>query len=251
MSASKPSLCSEFAAKRSDLWQVQIPALPGSSIRRMPVSIRVPWLAAAFVVLVSWTPPVLADGDERYPLDDLPRVIEPRGKVRCPNVPKKKYRGDVVRFRRPVYIYEGFEARLRRFEELVRDTAVEVYGRAPRRIRHLGTYNCRRIRRWPTFLSEHGLANAIDIEGFDFGRVRGRRAKDVPRRLRRAFEVRVEDHWNADRGPGAEHSRFLRLLAQRVIDERLFRVILGPAEAGHHNHFHFDMSPWNIVNVFE
>ncbi len=209
-------------------------------------------VVALSVLLTPLPISALADGASEYPLDDLPRTILPTGKVRCPDVTKVRYRGDVIRFHKPVLVYEHFRDRLRRFEEIVRDTAVEVYGRAPRRIRHIGTYNCRRIRRWPTFLSEHGLANAIDIEGFDFGPVRGRAARDVPRRLRRGFQVRLDPHWNGRRGVAADHARFLRLLAQRVIAEGdLFRVILGPAERGHHNHFHFDMSPWRIVNVFE
>lgn len=186
-----------------------------------------------------------------YPLDDLPRELPETGRVRCPDVPKVTYRGDVIRYHKAVVVYEGFRDHLRRFEELVRDTAIEVYGRAPKTIRHLGTYNCRRIRRWPTWLSEHGLANAIDVEGFDFGPAGRDAPKGLPRALRQGFSVRILDHWNGDRGVAAEHARFLRLLAQRVIDdEGLFRVILGPAEAGHQNHLHLDMAPWRIVNVF-
>lgn len=187
-----------------------------------------------------------------YPLDDVPRELATDGgKLRCPDVDKVTYRGDVIRYHKPVVVYAGFRDHLERFEELVRDTAIEVYGRAPKTIRHLGTYNCRRIRRWPTFLSEHGLANAIDVEGFDFGPAGRDAPKDLPRALRKAFDVRVETHWSGQRGVAKTHARFLRLLAQRVIDdEELFRVILGPAEPGHHNHFHLDMAPWRIVNVF-
>jgi hypothetical protein len=186
-----------------------------------------------------------------YPLDELPRLIPLRGKVSCPEVPMSRYRGAIIRYHRPVSIYPGFEPRLRRLEEIVRDAAIEVYGRAPRRLRHIGTYNCRRIRRWPTFLSEHGLGNAIDVEGFDFAPAPGGRCGQRPRWLRRGFEVRVARDWNARSGAGAEHARFLHLIAERVIAEQLFRVILGPAEPGHANHFHFDMAPWTLINVFE
>lgn len=190
-------------------------------------------------------------GPPAYPLDDLPRELPATGRVVCPDVPKVTYRGDVMRYHKPVVVYEGFRDHLRRFEELVRDTAIEVYGRPPAVIRHLGTYNCRRIRRWPTFLSEHGLGNAIDVEGFDFGPAGRSAPTDLPPALRKAFRVRLEEHWSADRGAAALHARFLRLLAQRVIaDDTLFRVVLGPAEPGHHNHFHLDMAPWRIVNVF-
>ena len=187
-----------------------------------------------------------------YPLDEVSRTIPARGRVQCPEVGMVRYRGEVIRYHKPVLVNEHFRARLERFEQIVRDAAIEVYGRAPRRIRHIGTYNCRRIRRWPTFLSEHALGNAIDIEGFDFARVRGREARDVPRHLRGAFSVRLERHWRGRRGAAADHARFLRLVAERLIAEtHLFRVILGPAEPGHHNHFHLDMAPWRIVNVFE
>lgn len=186
-----------------------------------------------------------------YPLDEVSREIPATGKVTCPDVPKVTYRGDVIPYQKPVVVYEGFRDHLVRFEELVRDTAIEVYGRAPKKIRHLGTYNCRRIRRWPTFLSEHAMANAIDIEGFDFGPAGASVPEGLPKALRKGFEVRLEKHWDADRGVAAQHARFLKLLAQRVIeDEGLFRVILGPAEPGHGNHFHLDMAPWRIVNVF-
>jgi hypothetical protein len=192
------------------------------------------------------------DTEPRYSLDDLPREVPERGKIVCPEVKKVTYRGDVIRYHKPVLIYQDFQPHLARFEELVRDTAIEIYGRAPRTIRHLGTYNCRRIRKWPTGLSEHGLANAIDVEGFDFGPAKKSERKAAPAAaLHRAFNVRVLDHWATDRGVAALHQKFLHTLAQRVIDEpALFRVILGPAEPGHHNHLHLDMAPWRIVNVF-
>lgn len=187
-----------------------------------------------------------------YALDNVSREVEPRGKVRCPDLDIVRYPGDVIRYQKAARIYVGFVPKLRRMEEIVRDTAIEFYGRPPRRIKHLGTYYCRRIRSWPTFISEHGLGNAIDVEGFDFAYVSRKEAPDVPRRLRRGFQVRVEKHWNGRRGNAATHARFLRTLARRLVDEEgLFRVMLGPAEPGHHNHFHFDAAPWRIVNIFE
>lgn len=186
-----------------------------------------------------------------YGLDLVPREVPERGRIHCPEVELERYRGSVIRYHKPLRIYVGFEEHLRRFEEIVRDTAIEFYGRPPRRIKHLGSFYCRRIRLWPTFVSEHGLGNALDVEGFDFAWISKKKAPGVPARLRRAFQVRVKKHWDATRGVGAVHSKFLHTLAQRLIDEPgLFRVMLGPAEPGHQDHFHLDMAPWRIVNIF-
>ena len=137
---------------------------------------------------------------------------------------------------------------------MVQFSASEIDGWAPRRIAQMGTYKCRRMRRYTNLLSEHGLGNAIDVSGFDFGPLpRGDLLPEgIPKRLRRPFSVRVLDHWNARGKLGALHSRFLRTLATRLIDRRdIFRVLLGPAWPGHHNHFHFDMSNYRLVAIFE
>ena len=187
-----------------------------------------------------------------YPLDEISREVPEKGRVVCPEVELVRYRGDTIRYQKAARVYVGFRDRLRIFEEIVRDTAIEIYGRPPTRIVQLGTYYCRRIRLWPTYLSEHGLGNAIDIEGFDFDWVSKKKAPDTPRKFRAAFKVRLDYHWDATKGRAAVHSRFLRLLAERVVARYdLFRVMLGPAEVGHDNHFHFDVAPWRIVNIFE
>jgi hypothetical protein len=193
------------------------------------------------------------DGDiGSYGLDDVSRQVDPKGKLKCPELDIVRYKGDTVRYHKPVRVFTEFRDRLRLFEAIVEQTAIEVYGRAPRRIKHLGTYNCRRIRRYPDFLSEHALGNAIDVEGFDFGPARGKaERKAAPhRRLRRGFKVRVETHWDKTKGVDAIHAEFLRKLTDRLIErDDIFRVLLGPAFPGHHNHFHFDVSPWRIVEI--
>ncbi|HET6611230.1 MAG TPA: extensin family protein [Kofleriaceae bacterium] len=198
-------------------------------------------------------PPVAAADDiGSYPLDAISREVPAHGKVKCPKVEMVRYRGDIIRFARPVRVYVGFAARLRKFEEVVRDVAIEVYGRAPRRIRHIGTYNCRRIRTWPTYLSEHALGNGIDIEGFDFGPARGKeqRHSAPQRRLRRGFHVRIGHDWNATRGVSRIHAEFLRRLTDELSRRQdIFRVILGPGYPGHKNHFHFDCSPWRAIEL--
>jgi hypothetical protein len=188
-----------------------------------------------------------------YPLDEVERIIPARGRVQCPKVDLELYGGTTIPFKRRTKIYVGFKPHLQAFERVVHDVALEVYGRAPKRLVHLGTFNCRRIKNYPEFLSEHGLGNAIDVAGFDFGALpRGAKlAEGAPRWARGGFKVRLEDHWNA-KGRYAIHSKFLRTLARRLIARpEIFRSLLGPAWPGHHNHFHFDMAPWRTVEVFE
>lgn len=208
-----------------------------------------PLFAAPAVATASG--PSAGDESASYPLDGVPRVVSPKGRVECPSLPMVRYRGKHIRYHKPVLVYRGFREHLERFEEIVAETAVEVYGRKPRRIRHLGTYNCRRIRKYPEWLSEHALGNAIDVEGFDFGRARKGERKAAPhRRLRRGFRVRVKRHWERKRGVAAIHARFLRELTERLVAEKnLFRVLLGPAFPGHRDHFHFDMSPYEMVTL--
>jgi hypothetical protein len=191
---------------------------------------------------------------DAYELDSVDRFIEDStGRLECSGDSMIDYGGTHVRYYGPVRINPLFQVRLVRFEEVVSEVAVEFYGRAPRRIRHMGAYSCRVSRNRTHRLSEHALGNAIDIAGFDFGPA-GKDdtlAPGAPARLRYAFEVRVARHWSARRGaPAATHSLFLQALAQRLVERRdIFRVALGPSHRGHHDHLHFDMSPWRYVHL--
>ena len=207
--------------------------------------------SSLLAVLVSTA--ALSSTAAAYPLDHLSRTVPERGRVRCPKVPMVRYRGDVVRFSKPVTVFEGFAPRLRRFEEVVRDTAIEVYGRAPRRIRHLGTFNCRRIRGYPTWISEHGLGNGIDIAAFQFPALpkAARAASQLPRALRRHFTVSVLKHWDGRGAAGRVHARFLKTLVRRLVarGDGVFHTLLGPGYPGHANHFHFDCGPLRMVEM--
>jgi hypothetical protein len=212
----------------------------------------------AAAVLFGWTPSGGAEATgllvSAYPLDEVSRTVAPRGRLRCPDVELVTYPGDVLRYHAATKVHPAFRDRLRMFEEVARDVAIEVYGRAPKTIRHMGTYNCRRIGGYPHLVSEHALGNGIDVAGFDFGPLpRGQALPEgVPAALRRGFKVRVLDHWGAERGAGALHSRYLRTLARRLIDRGdVFRVLLGPSYPGHRNHFHFDVAPYRLIDVFE
>jgi hypothetical protein len=189
-----------------------------------------------------------------YPLDTIPREAPPTGDLPCPIVEVESYRGDVVRYRPEVWVNASFRPRLTAFERVVRDVGVEVYGRAPDRILHLGGYGCRRMREHPGWISEHALGNAIDIEGFELGHLpKGATLPaGVPAVFANAFEVRVLGHWGKKNGYAAIHARFLRTLVQRLLPrEDIFRVLLGPGYPGHANHFHFDMATFRWAQIFE
>ncbi len=91
------------------------------------------------------------------------------------------------------------------------------------RIESFGTYSCRPINNVAgARLSEHGLANAVDISGFVLAD--GRR-------------ITVLADWN---GPDPNARNFLHAVHDAGC--RRFHVVLGPdANALHRNHFHFDM----------
>lgn len=189
-----------------------------------------------------------------YPLDELSRETPAKGKVVCPKTELKQYKGEHARYHKPLLLSPHFIDRLKPFEALVNSVATEVYGRAPKKIFHLGSFNCRRIGGYPNLVSEHGVGNALDVAGFDFGPLpKGASSPEgLPRALKRSFKVRMLKDWDA-RGKGgarALHQRFLQTLAQRMIEQKLFRVILGPSYPGHKNHLHIDMAPYDLVQVF-
>ena len=89
----------------------------------------------------------------------------------------------------------------------------------------MGSYSCRPVNgQAGSRLSEHGVADAIDVSAF--------RTADGRR-------ITVLDGWNgADEGV----RDFLRAVHQSACDH--FGVVLGPdANALHHNHLHLDMAP--------
>jgi hypothetical protein len=208
-------------------------------------------LSVLLVVLAAGPAPAGA-AETPYPLDGLPRTVPGKGAMRCPPVDLVGYRGEVIRYQKPVRIFRDFRPHLVSFEQVVREVAIEVYGRAPARIVHAGTFNCRRIARYPDLLSEHGLGNAIDVAAFEFGPLAGVAPKDLPRALRGRFRVELGRHWGATEGTAAVHARFLDLLARRLVARpEIFRVLLGPSYPGHKGHFHFDMAPYRLIDIWE
>jgi hypothetical protein len=208
-------------------------------------SIDVPYTA----LLARWN----ALRGDPYELDEMDRFVDNAApRLECSQEGLVNYSGTAVRYYGPVRVREPFRERLTRFEEVVAEVALEIYGRPPRRIRHFGAFSCRMSRNRSRRLSEHALGNAIDIVGFDFGPASKSEPlqADLPRQLKSQFQVRVARHWNAENGVNATHARFLRQLAERLVERRdIFRILIGPSHRGHGDHLHFDMSPWRYVHL--
>ncbi|HCP46104.1 MAG TPA: hypothetical protein DIU15_08690 [Deltaproteobacteria bacterium] len=109
------------------------------------------------------------------------------------------------------------------------ETIDDVRARGVDGLRHLGTYSCRVISGTDT-LSQHGLADAIDISGFEFDDG--------------SIYTLVED-WEHDTDqPDSEGGEFLYGAAQRWHDAGIWNVILTPNyNTAHDDHFHVDLTP--------
>src|SRR5262245_42627604 len=145
-----------------------------------------------------------------YELDSMSRTAPTTGRVPCPKLDLVNYAGTSLRYSSELAIHPAFAAHLAAFEKVVREAAVEVYGREPLRIHHLGTYSCRRIGGYPNLLSEHSLGNAIDVDAFDFGPLpkAARASSPLPAGLKNAFRVSVLRHFRATGEADAIHRRF-------------------------------------------
>ena len=96
-------------------------------------------------------------------------------------------------------------------------------------MRHLGTYSCRKMARFPGWVSEHSYANAIDIQSFVLESWR---------------TVKVQSYLKREPGPD---TLFLRGLARALFDQGAFSVVLTPAyDRLHHDHFHLDLARYRM-----
>lgn len=191
-----------------------------------------------------------------YELDAVERFVEGgAGAVTCSKEGLSTYAGTTLRYHGPLLVQPLFRERLERFEIVVAELAEQTYGRKPRSIRHYGAFSCRLSRNRAHRLSEHALANAIDVVGFDFGPASKSEPlrPELPEQLARPFRVRVARHWAPGKRATASdrmHSRFLRELTSRLESRRdIFRSLIGPSHPTHEDHFHFDVSPWRYVNL--
>jgi hypothetical protein len=131
----------------------------------------------------------------------------------------------------------AFGLRLMRFEAVIQEEAKAVFHSRVRSIRQLGTYNCRRMAAYPTQVSEHSFANAIDVASFT---------------LQNGRKVVVERDWvPLDRPATTPEARFLRLVSRRLFDEQVFSVVLTPSyNPDHRNHFHLDGAAYFVDGTY-
>lgn len=199
---------------------------------------------------------------DSYALDGHSRQVSDAG-VGCPEEDLVYYPGTHIPFSPRARVHPAFAERLEKFERVVLRVAHEYYARAPRRVVNAGTYVCRTVAHRPGRLSEHALGNALDVVGFDFGAWRAdaeptdagaARMARLPPALRAqlsgVLRVRVQPHWDA-RGNELErtHREFLRSLTEALLDEDVFRTMLGPSDPAHATHFHLSMTPWKHINL--
>lgn len=109
------------------------------------------------------------------------------------------------------------------------DTIADVRELGVDGLRHMGTYNCRVISGTET-LSQHGLADAIDISGFEF--------EDG------SIYTLVDDWEHDTEEPGTKGGAFLYGAAHRWHEAGIWNVILTPNyNTAHDDHFHVDLTP--------
>ncbi len=191
-----------------------------------------------------------------YPLDAIERVGPLRGPSSCHPKQLVFYRGTHLKLDPPSLVFEPFVARLERFEATLAEIGVQVYGRAPSQMAHVGTYVCRTVEPQQWHLSEHAFGNAIDVTAFRFpplDRLTSDAAsRALPRRLKGAFTLSVlADYYPARPATEASerHQRFFALLNRALRERALFRTAIGPADARHRSHLHLDMAPWPYLKL--
>jgi hypothetical protein len=187
-----------------------------------------------------------------YALDDVPRSVAAGEKLACESgaLSLTAYRGERVRYQRPVRVHPAFKAQLAEFEAIVAELGQRYFGRAPRAIVHFGAYVCRAMRNHAHWLSEHALGNAIDVAGFDFGPLprRDPRFASVAKPLRKSFGVRVDKDWHGKEDD--PKTIFLHALANRLVARPdVFRALVGPDYPGHANHLHLAHPPYRLVKI--
>lgn len=166
----------------------------------------------------------------KFKAADLP-VRTTRSGTRCGAEQAVIYQGSKhgVRYSPAPVVSCGLALALARFDEVLQQRAVEAFGSRVRSVRHLGTYSCRNMARFPGWVSEHSYANAIDVKSLQLESWR---------------TINVSSY---QRAQATEDARFLRDVARALFDEAIFSVVLTPAyDRLHHDHFHLDLARYRV-----
>jgi len=145
------------------------------------------------------------------------------------------YRGgpEKIRYGSAPIVTCGMALALARFETVLNEEARRELGEPVVRLSHLGTYNCRKMARYPDWVSEHAYANAIDIESFTL-----KSGKKLT--IERAFA-------RSERDLARPAALFLERLSHRLFEEDVFSTVITPAfDALHKNHFHLDLARYRV-----
>jgi hypothetical protein len=206
-------------------------------MHRRLLTIALAWLAASCSSMsMAQQPPSPAPAVGDYKFDSHPRSISESGRE-CPDVDLVEHTGEFIAYNRGITVDAAFRPKLVAFERVVAEEARAVFGEEPRELIHRGGYRCRPVTGSRSKWSEHAFGNAIDIAGFAFGT-----GDD-------AFVVDVGDDWRETSGEAGRRAEFLHRIVRRAIDERLFRIILGPGDPGHEELLHLDYGTSWYVRV--
>lgn len=145
------------------------------------------------------------------------------------------YRGSPAKIRwEPAPVVTcGMALALARFDAIAQEEAERALGSRVVAIKHLGSYACRGMAKFPGWPSEHSYANAIDVSTFVL-----KNGKEIT--VRRDFEATEEP-------PTKKAGDFLRRLSERAYGEEVFSSVLTPYfNALHRDHFHLDLARYRI-----
>jgi hypothetical protein len=187
-------------------------------------------------------PPPVADCEQRlsaagvhFAPAELPLRSGNKGAITCGAEQVVEYRGSAsgIRYNSAPLVTCTLALALARFERVLQDEAELHFKSRIRRLEQAGTYNCRKMARFRSMVSEHSYANAIDFRG-------------VTLENGRTIDV-LHDFGKLDVEPTSEPSLFLRSVAHRAFDEQVFSVVLTPYfDALHRDHFHLDMARYRV-----
>jgi hypothetical protein len=173
----------------------------------------------------------LARAGVKFVRATLPVHTEGRAKMVCgaPQVVTYLHGPGKIAYNTPPVLTCTMALALAWFETIVEEEAARILHTRVVRIEQLGTYACRVVPRFPTTVSEHSYANALDL-----GRMVLENGKTI--------EI-FRDFDRGDGEPKTPAGAFLRTISRRANDEDVFSHVLTPFfDSAHSNHFHLDLA---------